>query len=373
MFSDPPFWDTEVIPTFATYYLDAYAAWKRGDTREVDPAWRIAFRADPERLNCTQLLYLGINAHVNNDLAFMIQEMGAALHLPGPQARRRRARLPDPAGRLPRDPARAVPGAVLRDGPARRRRRHLRLAAARLGQRPAAPGRPHRQGPRPDRPARSASTPRTRPTRSSTGTELAAGPNGGWSPSSTGRPLLLPRSGRRADVDRRSATASAVRGAQLLEDQSGPRRQASLRGLPLAGGGLAPRPDRSRVLGLVPAACPAACQSAKRLIQVAARPGWSYPSVRSQPAERAGGHSASAIRVDELPRGSQRLAQASPCAWRRWSCRRQSSPSACKRQASPSRSPRLVNGQTGLLCGGRAWSRRSLESRWSQRHASGSS
>ena len=75
-FSDPQFWDTEVIPTFASYYLDAYAAWKRGDVREVDPAWRIAFRADPHRLNCTQLLYLGINAHVNNDLAFMIEDMG---------------------------------------------------------------------------------------------------------------------------------------------------------------------------------------------------------------------------------------------------------------------------------------------------------
>ena len=37
-FSDPQFWDERVIPTFAGYYLDAYAAWKRGDTREVDPA-----------------------------------------------------------------------------------------------------------------------------------------------------------------------------------------------------------------------------------------------------------------------------------------------------------------------------------------------
>jgi hypothetical protein len=75
-FSDPEFWDTQVIPTFAEYYLDAYAAWKRGDHRDVDPAWRIAFEARPEKLSCTQLLYLGINAHVNNDLAFMIEEMG---------------------------------------------------------------------------------------------------------------------------------------------------------------------------------------------------------------------------------------------------------------------------------------------------------
>jgi len=76
-FSDPQFWDEEVIPTFAEYYLDAYAAWKRGDGRDVDPAWRIAFQADPDKLTCTQLIYLGINAHVNNDLAFVFEEMGA--------------------------------------------------------------------------------------------------------------------------------------------------------------------------------------------------------------------------------------------------------------------------------------------------------
>jgi hypothetical protein len=75
-FSDPLFWDREVIPTFANYYLDAYAAWRRGDSSEVDPAWRIAFRTAPDRLNCTQMLYLGINAHINNDLAFMIEDMG---------------------------------------------------------------------------------------------------------------------------------------------------------------------------------------------------------------------------------------------------------------------------------------------------------
>jgi hypothetical protein len=78
----PVFWDEEVIPTFASYYLDAYAAWKRGDKRDVDPAWRIAFEAKPEKLTCTQLLYLGINAHVNNDLAFMIEEMGDRYRYP---------------------------------------------------------------------------------------------------------------------------------------------------------------------------------------------------------------------------------------------------------------------------------------------------
>ena len=81
-FSDPEFWDAEVIPTFANYYLDAYAAWKAATARDVDPAWRIAFRTEPDRLTCTQMIYLGINAHVNNDLAFMIEEMGARYPYP---------------------------------------------------------------------------------------------------------------------------------------------------------------------------------------------------------------------------------------------------------------------------------------------------
>jgi hypothetical protein len=81
-FSDPDFWDADVIPTFAEYYLDAYAAWTRGRHHRVDPAWRIAFRAEPDRLLCTQLIYLGINAHVNNDLAFMIEEMGERYRYP---------------------------------------------------------------------------------------------------------------------------------------------------------------------------------------------------------------------------------------------------------------------------------------------------
>lgn len=76
-FSDPAFWDDEVIPTFADHYLDAYAAWERGDVHAVPRAWRLAFEADPARLTCTQLLYLGINAHVNNDLAFVIADLGS--------------------------------------------------------------------------------------------------------------------------------------------------------------------------------------------------------------------------------------------------------------------------------------------------------
>jgi Family of unknown function (DUF5995) len=75
-FSDPPFWDRHVIPTFAGYYLNAYDAWRRSDPDRVAPAWRVAFDAHASGLTCTQLLYLGINAHVNNDLAFVIEDLG---------------------------------------------------------------------------------------------------------------------------------------------------------------------------------------------------------------------------------------------------------------------------------------------------------
>jgi hypothetical protein len=37
-FSDPVFWDQEVIPTFADYYLNAYQTWKYGDPNDVDIA-----------------------------------------------------------------------------------------------------------------------------------------------------------------------------------------------------------------------------------------------------------------------------------------------------------------------------------------------
>jgi hypothetical protein len=75
-FSAPRFWDHEVIPTFADYYLDAYSAWRQHRADEVDPAWRIAFETEPAQVTCTQMIYLGISAHINNDLAFMIEDMG---------------------------------------------------------------------------------------------------------------------------------------------------------------------------------------------------------------------------------------------------------------------------------------------------------
>jgi len=81
-FSDPGFWDRRVIPAFADYYLSAYDAWRRSARDEVAPAWRIAFGAPASGLTCTQLLYLGVNAHVNNDLSFVIEDLGPRYRYP---------------------------------------------------------------------------------------------------------------------------------------------------------------------------------------------------------------------------------------------------------------------------------------------------
>jgi hypothetical protein len=81
------------------------------DLRDVDPAWRTAFRANPDHLNCTQLISLGINAHMSNDLAFMIEELGPRYtypdhkHVDDVLAYRTRPVVP-------RDPARPMPRAV---------------------------------------------------------------------------------------------------------------------------------------------------------------------------------------------------------------------------------------------------------------------
>jgi hypothetical protein len=79
-FSDRPFWN-RITTAFGRYYLDAFAAWARGRTSDAPLAWRIAFRAaDRERVSTLGDLYLGINAHVNHDLAFVYERLDARNH-----------------------------------------------------------------------------------------------------------------------------------------------------------------------------------------------------------------------------------------------------------------------------------------------------
>ena len=75
-FSDRRAWN-RVTFGFGRYYLDAFRAWRHGHRARAPAAWRIAFRA-AERRQVVTLgdLMLGINAHVNRDLAFIYYRLG---------------------------------------------------------------------------------------------------------------------------------------------------------------------------------------------------------------------------------------------------------------------------------------------------------
>ena len=75
-FSDRRFWN-RVTDGFGGYYLDAMKAWRRGQRNRVPAAWRIAFRAAARKQVLTLGdVMLGINAHINRDLAFIYYRMG---------------------------------------------------------------------------------------------------------------------------------------------------------------------------------------------------------------------------------------------------------------------------------------------------------
>lgn len=60
---------------FAGYYFDAYDAWAKGAA--TPGAWKVAFDAARARsLSGTGNLFLGMNAHVNRDLAFVLADIG---------------------------------------------------------------------------------------------------------------------------------------------------------------------------------------------------------------------------------------------------------------------------------------------------------
>jgi uncharacterized protein DUF5995 len=62
---------------FAKYYTDAYYAYRSGDRASVPEAWRIAFDASrDERVSAAGSLLLGMNAHINRDLPFVLAGVG---------------------------------------------------------------------------------------------------------------------------------------------------------------------------------------------------------------------------------------------------------------------------------------------------------
>jgi hypothetical protein len=75
-FDDPAFVNHEDA-AFAEMYFDAMDDWKAGRLSQVPPAWRVALQAGRDRsVSGTGDLLLGMNAHVNRDLPFVLAEIG---------------------------------------------------------------------------------------------------------------------------------------------------------------------------------------------------------------------------------------------------------------------------------------------------------
>ena len=75
-FDDTPFVNHEDV-VFAGYYFAAYDAWQDGQIAHVAPAWRVAFEAARDRaVSANGNLLLGINAHVQRDLPFVLYSIG---------------------------------------------------------------------------------------------------------------------------------------------------------------------------------------------------------------------------------------------------------------------------------------------------------
>ena len=75
-FEDTPFVNHEDA-VFAGYYFDAYDNWHSPHRAEVPRAWAIAFQAADQRaVSAAGNLVLGINAHVQRDLPFVLAAIG---------------------------------------------------------------------------------------------------------------------------------------------------------------------------------------------------------------------------------------------------------------------------------------------------------
>lgn len=75
-FQDPE-WVADYLVSFANAYRRAFVAYERGDVEDVPAPWRVAF--DAALAGDTLVLQdalLGVNAHINYDLAYTLDEVG---------------------------------------------------------------------------------------------------------------------------------------------------------------------------------------------------------------------------------------------------------------------------------------------------------
>ncbi len=77
-YEDVPFANHQSA-VFAKYYTDAWTNWKKGNRAAVPNAWLIAFdRAAAGTVKGTGDLLLGMNAHINRDLPYVLASVGLA-------------------------------------------------------------------------------------------------------------------------------------------------------------------------------------------------------------------------------------------------------------------------------------------------------
>jgi hypothetical protein len=75
-YQDVPF-ANHLDAVFAKYYTDAYYAYQSGNSASVPKAWRMAFDASKNKqVSGTGSLLLGMNAHINRDLPFVLAATG---------------------------------------------------------------------------------------------------------------------------------------------------------------------------------------------------------------------------------------------------------------------------------------------------------
>ncbi|HET8613999.1 MAG TPA: DUF5995 family protein [Actinomycetales bacterium] len=75
-YQDVPYFN-HVDAVFARYYTDAYDGWKRGDRAAVPQSWLLAFdAADARKVSGSGDLLLGMNAHINRDLPYVMAAAG---------------------------------------------------------------------------------------------------------------------------------------------------------------------------------------------------------------------------------------------------------------------------------------------------------
>jgi hypothetical protein len=75
-FIDTPYVNHEDA-VFAKYYFDAYDNWSKGQRTSVPQAWLVAFdAATAHQVSGSGSLFLGMSAHVNRDLPFVLASIG---------------------------------------------------------------------------------------------------------------------------------------------------------------------------------------------------------------------------------------------------------------------------------------------------------